>query len=160
MPSSSSSPRIGALVSLVGVALVLLGFFLPMFTGSNPQVPGSSHPVYEWEFVPLSSGFPLFALFAVLAALPLLGMLIILATSVATLFGVSLPRLLWLKRAAAAWGLAAQLLFDAFVLLIVGDLIGLRPGSFVVALLGLVMGVFVVEAYQKQKRRGGDIIAS
>src|SRR5437016_3506673 len=108
MPSSSSSPRMGALVSLAGVALILLGFFLPMFTQSNPQVLGSAHPVHEWDFVPLRSGFPLFALFAVPAALPLLGMLIILATSVATLFGVSLPRLLWLKRASAAGGLAIQ----------------------------------------------------
>ena len=42
MLSFSFSPRTGAIVSLAGVALILLGFFLPMFTQSNPQVAGSA----------------------------------------------------------------------------------------------------------------------
>jgi hypothetical protein len=55
----SSSPRIGAMVSLAGVALTLLGYFLPMFTQSNPQVPGSAHGVYEWQAINLSSNLVL-----------------------------------------------------------------------------------------------------
>ena len=148
MLSSTSSYRIRAAVSLAGTALIILGFFLPMFTESNPQVPGSAHPVHEWDFVPLNSGFPLFALFAVPAALPVLGMLIILTTSVAALFGVSLPRLLWLKRAAAAGGLAIQLFFEIFifVLSLVGYARTEMAWGFVMVPLGFlitVIGVFV-----------------
>jgi len=51
MLSSLSSSRIRAVVSLAGVALSIVGFFLPMFTESNPGVPGSAHPVYEWQVV-------------------------------------------------------------------------------------------------------------
>src|SRR5947209_5321560 len=106
MQSSSSSPRIGVMISLAGVALIILGFFLPQLTQSNPQVPGSVHPVFEWEAVTAFFVNPgLIALLGFLAALPLLGMLIVLATSVAELFGVPLPRLVLLKCAAAAWGL-------------------------------------------------------
>src|SRR2546430_11797261 len=53
MLSSLSSPRIRAVVSLAGIALCLVGFFLPMFTESNPGVPGSAHPVYEWQVLTL-----------------------------------------------------------------------------------------------------------
>ena len=157
MPSSSSSPRMGAIVNLAGVALILLGFFLPMFTESNPQVPGSAHPLYEWQIVPVNSGFPLFALFAVPVALPLLGMLIILATSVAALFSVPLPRLVGLKRTAAGGGLAIQLVFDFFVFQLIS--IGYAridiAWGFVVVLIGFlitVIGTFVVEAHENQKR--------
>src|SRR5258707_1234126 len=108
MQSSSSSPRSGALVSLVGVALILLGFFLPspaigtlvsvvgvvlmllgffltMFNLMRYPLQG---PVYEWQFDGDPSNVSLTVLFGVLAALPLLGMLIVLATSVAALFRV------------------------------------------------------------------------
>src|SRR5256885_17089402 len=51
MLSSLSSSRVRAVVSLAGIALCLVGFFLPMFTESNPGVPGSAHPVYEWQVV-------------------------------------------------------------------------------------------------------------
>ncbi len=151
MQSSSSSPRMGALVSLTGVILILLGFFLPMFTQSNPQVPGSAHPVYEWQIVPVNSGFALLALFAVPVALPLLGMLIILAASVAALFPVRLPRLIRLKRAAAGGGLAIQLVFDYFVfqLLSIGYARTDIAWGFVVMPIGFaitVIGIFVVEA--------------
>ena len=101
----------GAMVSLAGVGLFTLGFFLPMFTQSNPQVPGSAHPVYEWQALP-------YALLGSLAALPLLAMLIVLVTSLAGLSGVHSPRLVLLKRAATGCGLASQVLFDAFVFLL------------------------------------------
>ncbi|HYU71887.1 MAG TPA: hypothetical protein VEL31_04320, partial [Ktedonobacteraceae bacterium] len=119
--SLSSSPRMGAMVSLAGVALVLLGFFLPMFTQSNPQVAGSAHPVYEWQVVAIGPDL-LTIVFTAVAALPLLGVLIILATSVAALLRVPLPQLVWLKRVAAAWGLTIQLFFEmiVFVLSLIG----------------------------------------
>ncbi len=153
MQSSSSSPRSGALVSLVGVALILLGFFLPTATGSNPQIPGSAYPVYEWQFVGNPSNVSLMVLSSFVAALPLLGMLIVLAMSVAALFRVPLPRLVVLKRAAATWGLALQLLFDAWVLFIAalgGAKIAL---GFVVVPLGfliMAIGVFVIEAHPSE----------
>src|SRR5437764_10739787 len=114
MLSSLSSPRIRAVVSLAGVALSIVGFFLPMFTESNPGIPGSAHPVYEWQAVMrlASSG----VLAGSLAALSLLGVLIVLATSIAALFTVCGPRLVLLKDLAAKWGLAIQLSFDFTVL--------------------------------------------
>lgn len=114
MLSSFSFSRIRAVVSLVGVAISIVGFFLPMFTESNPAVPGSAHPVYEWQVViRLASSSVLAGSFA---ALSLLGVLIVLATRVATLFAVCGPRLVLLQDLAAKWGLAFQLSFDFAVL--------------------------------------------
>ena len=142
MPSASSSPCIGAMVSLAGVALILLGFFLPMFTQSNPQVPGSAHPVYDWQAATVVSGFPVvFVLFGFLAALPVISMLIILATSIAALFHVSLPRFVLLKRGIAGWGLAIQFLFDIIVFQIFGigyNRIDIALG-FVIVLIGFIV---------------------
>src|SRR5205807_4311380 len=74
MLSSLSSSRIRVVVSLAGVALSIVGFFLPMFIESNPGVPGSAHPVYEWQVVMrLASSSMLAGSFA---ALSLLGVLI------------------------------------------------------------------------------------
>src|SRR5947209_2187996 len=114
MLSSLSSSRSRAVISLVGVALSIVGFFLPMFTESNPGVPGSAHPVYEWQVVTRLASSS--ALAGSLAALSLLGVLIVLATSVAALFAVCGPRLVLLKDLAANWGLAIQLSFDFIVL--------------------------------------------
>src|SRR3989441_10503671 len=114
MLSSLSSSRIRAVVSLAGVALSIVGFFLPMFSESTPVVAGSAHPVYEWQVVMrLASSSVLAGSFA---ALSLLGVLIVLATSVATLFAVCGPWLVLLKDLAAKWGLAIQLSFDFTVL--------------------------------------------
>src|SRR3989442_5975678 len=94
MLSSLSSSRIRAVVSLAGVALSLVGFFLPMFTESNPGVPGSAHPVYEWQVVmKLASSSVLAGSFA---ALSLLAVLIVLASSVAAFFTVLTPLLVLL----------------------------------------------------------------
>jgi uncharacterized paraquat-inducible protein A len=117
--SLSSSPRMGAMVSLAGVALALIGFFLPMFVQSNPQIAGSAHPVYEWQTVTIGPEL-LTVVFTIIAALPVLAMLIILAISVATLLQVS-TQPAWLKRV-AAWGLAIQIFFEMaiFVLSLIG----------------------------------------
>jgi hypothetical protein len=73
MQSSLSSSRSGAMISLAGVALIMPGPFLPLFTQSNPQlslhVPHS--PVYEWQAVTFDSlNLGLAAFLGFLAALP------------------------------------------------------------------------------------------
>src|SRR6266516_5064043 len=139
MLSSLSSSRIRAVVSLAGVALCLVGFFLPMFAESNPGVPGSAHPVYEWQVVMrLASSSVLAGSFA---ALSLLAVLIVLATCVATLFAVCGPRLVLLKDLAAKWGLAIQLSFDFTVLPILSIGYAHREiaWGFVVLLIGFMV---------------------
>lgn len=151
--SSSSSSRAGALVCLTGVALTLLGFFLPLFTASNPQVPGSIHPEYEWQLIQsIGYGFsPVFWFLSVFAALPILGVLIILVTSMAVLFRIPFPQLVRLKRAAVGGGLAFQLVFEILIYVISGigyARVEIAPG-FVVMPLGFLItmiGVFIVEA--------------
>ena len=136
-----SSPRIGSIVSLMGVALIIIGFFLPMFTGSNPQVPGSAHPVYEWQTVSVI-GSPLgLVVFSLLAALPLLGMLIVLGVSIMGLYRIHSPEIVFLKRSTAAWALAIQFLFDFFVYLIslIGYGLTVIAWGFVVVLIGFVV---------------------
>src|SRR6266851_231520 len=144
MRSSLSSSHVRAMVSLAGVALSLVGFFLPMFTESNPGVPGSAHPIYEWQVVMRFASSSVLA--GSLAALSLLGVLIVLATSVATLFAVCGPRLVLLKDLAAKWGLAIQLSFDFTVLQILS--IGYTrieiAWGFVVLLIGFIV-IFVSE---------------
>src|SRR5438067_6786532 len=137
MPSSLSSSRIRAVVSLAGVALCLVGFFLPMFTESNPGVPGSAHPVYEWQVVMrLASSSVLAGSFA---ALSLLAVLIVLATSVAAFFTVFGPRLVLLKDLAAKWGLAIQLSFDFTALQILSSARIEIAWGFVVLLIGFMV---------------------
>src|SRR6266480_4336254 len=144
MLSSLSSSRIRAVVSLAGVALSIVGFFLPMFAESNPGVPGSAHPVYEWQVVMrLASSSVLAGSFA---APSLLGVLIVLATSVAAFFTVLGPRLALLKDLAAKWGLAIQLSFD-FTALQILSIASARidiAWGFVVLLIGFMV-IFVSE---------------
>ncbi len=164
MKATPSSPRIGALVSLAGVALIILGFLLPMFTQSNPQVPGSAHGVYEWQAINLSSNLIVTALFASLAALPLLGMLIVCGTSVAALYLLHSPGhfihsspIVSLRRAAAGWGVGIQLLFDVLVfqLSLVGYARTDIAWGFVVVLVGFsisVIGAWIIPSPQKRER--------
>jgi len=110
-----------------------------MFSESNPSVPGSAHPVYEWQVVMrLASSSVLAGSFA---ALSLLGVLIVLATSVAALFAVFGPRLVLLKDLAAKWGLAIQLSFDFTVLQIlsIGSARIEIAWGFVVLLIGFMV---------------------
>ena len=142
MRSSLSYSRFRAVASLGGVALSLVGFFLPMFTESNPGVSGSAHPVYEWQVVTrLASTSVLVGSFA---ALSLLAVLIVLATSVAALFAVFRPRLVLLKDLAAKWGLAIQFSFDFTVLQIlsIGSARRAIAWGFVVLLIGFMV-IFV-----------------
>ena len=138
------------MVSLVGVALIITGIFLPMFTQSNPQVAGSAHPVYEWQTINVFSNTGMTPVLGFLAILPLLGMLIILATSVAALFQLPLPKLVLLKRIAAGWSLGLQIVFDALIFLIFLPAYARTDiaWGFVVVLLGFsisVIGTFFVK---------------
>lgn len=141
-PSSQEHAlRTDALINLVGVALTLLGFFLPMFILHHV-------PVYEWQANQVSgnaTNVSLIIVFGILAALPLLGMLIIFVASVVTLLHLPLPPLTRLKYISAAWGLATQLLFDFFVLLIVGDVF-FGPIFLPLGLLCLGSAVYIVVA--------------
>src|SRR5260370_7928617 len=153
MLSSLSSSRIRAVVSLAGVALSIVGFFLPMFTESNPGVPGSAHPVYEWQVVMrLASSSVLAGSFAVLS---LLAVLIVLATSVAAFFTVFGPRLVLLKDLAAKWGLAIQLSFDFTVLQILSIVSGRIEiaWGFVVLLIGFMVIFGSALCFQKAGKR-------
>lgn len=139
MRSSVSSSGIRALVSLAGVALSVVGFFLPMFTESNPGVAGSAHFVYEWQVVMrLANSSVLVGSFA---ALSLLGVLIVLATSVAILFAVGGPRLVLLKDLAAEWELVIQLSFDFAVwqILSIGPARIEIAWGFVILLVGFIV---------------------
>lgn len=149
---SSSPPRTDTLVSIVGGALILLGLFLPMFTGSNSQVAGSAHPIYGWQIV-LFPGLMIspFTLLDIFPALPILGMLIILITSMAALFHVPLPRLARLRRAAATGGLTIQIFLEIFILVISSIGYGrteVAPGFIVIpfGFLITMIGIFIVEA--------------
>ncbi len=144
MRSSLSSSHLRAIISLTGVALSIVGFFLPMFTESNPGVATSTHSVYEWQVVVrLASSNVLVGYFA---ALSLLGVLVVLATSFATLFAVFGPRLVLLKDLAAKWGLAIQLSFDFTVLqvLSIGSARIEIAFGFVILLIGFMV-IFVSE---------------
>jgi decaprenylphospho-beta-D-ribofuranose 2-oxidase len=114
MFSSFSTPRLRALVRLAGSALCVLGFFLPMFTESTPDSPRSAHPVYEWQVVTRLANSNVLA--SALVVFTVLGVLIVVSTSVATWFTAFGPRLALLNDLAATWGLAVQLSLDFIVL--------------------------------------------
>lgn len=120
MLSASSSSRPGAIINLAGAAIIIIGLFLPMFMQSNPQLPGSIHPIYEWQAVQISTNTLVTVLFGLGAALPLLAMLIILGTSVAALFRTQIqpPGLVLLKRIVAIVGLVLQLSFETIIYLL------------------------------------------
>lgn len=154
MLSASSSSRPGAIINLAGTVIIIIGLFLPMFMQSNPQLPGSIHPIYEWQAVRISTNTTLTVLFSLGVALPLLSMLIILTTSVATLFSPQRlpPGLVILRRIAAIVGLTLQILFESIIYLL--SQIGyartdiswgfiLMPIGFLV----LVISVFFVEPH-------------
>ena len=144
MLSSLSSSRIRALVSLAGVTLSLVGFFLPMLNESAPPAPGHAHPLYAWQVIMRLAHTSV--LTTSLASLSLLALLIVLATSVAAFFTLFGPRLALLNDLAAKWGLAIQLSFDFTVLLLlsIGSARSEIAWGFVVLLIGFTV-IFVSE---------------
>ena len=102
MPSQRSSSRLGAILSLLGGALVIFGvFFLPIVYGNGGG--NGSIPVSEWTV----AGF-LGLAGMVLLALPLLSVLFVFGTSAASLFGEPSPRMVTRRRIAALAGLIIQ----------------------------------------------------
>ena len=102
MPSQRSSSRLGSILSLLGGALVIFGVFcLPIVYGNGGG--NGSIPVSEWtvaSFLGLAG--------MVLLALPLLPVLFVFGTSVASLFGeLSRGMVIW-RRIAALAGLIIQ----------------------------------------------------
>jgi decaprenylphospho-beta-D-ribofuranose 2-oxidase len=114
MLASLSPARLRALVRLAGGALCLVGLCLPILTESALGVPGSGQPLYEWQVVLSLASSSVVA--SALAALSLLAVLLVLATSVATWFTICGPRLALANDLAATWGLAIQLSLDFLIL--------------------------------------------
>jgi hypothetical protein len=101
MQSLRLSSRIGAILSLLGGALVIYGvFFLPMVFGNGG---GSLEPYTEWYVANNSSWVGL-----VLFALLLLSVLLILVTSAASFFRDLSPGIVTWRRIAAIVGLIIQ----------------------------------------------------
>jgi len=101
MQSLRLSSRIGAILSLLGGALVIYGvFFLPMVFGSGG---GSLEPHSEWYVANNGSSVAL-----VLLALLLLSVLLILVTSAASFFRDLSPRMVTWRHIAALVGLIIQ----------------------------------------------------
>jgi hypothetical protein len=103
MQSLRLSSRIGAILSLLGGALVIYGvFFLPIFIGNGG---GGGGQVSEWYFMNFNSaGLQI----DVLVALPLLSVLLILVTSAISFFRELSPGVVVLRRIAAIVGLIIQ----------------------------------------------------
>ena len=101
MQSQQLSARIGAILSLLGGALVIYGmFFLPMVFGYGG---GNATPHSEWEVAHDSS-----LVGAVLVALCLLSVLFVVGTSVASFFRTLSPAMSTWRRIAALGGLIIQ----------------------------------------------------
>lgn len=102
MPSQRLSSRFGAILSLLGGALVIYGlFFLPMVFGYGG---GSFTPHSEWD-AGWNDSSPLGV---VLVALLLLSVLFVLGTSAASFFRKLSPGMVTWRRIAALGGLIIQ----------------------------------------------------
>lgn len=145
----------GAIISLVGAACALLGFFLPLLAG-----PASEAGYSEWLLLidrwqlflfPISLApfiLLVFGLLALLLTLPLLSALVVLGTSVsAWLKGTSFG-LLTLWRLAAITGLFIQSVTGIIVLgnTRVGETIGLGLVLLLLGFLLTVVGAFLSKA--------------
>ena len=101
MQSQRLSARLGAILSLLGGALVIYGvFFLPMVFGHGG---GSLEPTSEWT---VANAFSLAGV--VLLALPLLSVLFVLGTSAASFFQELSPKIVTWRRRASIAGLVIQ----------------------------------------------------
>ena len=106
MHTQRLSSRFGAILSLLGGALVILGvLFLPMVHGNGGG--DAAIPVSEWVVADFFFHYA-FPPAAVLLAFPLLVVLFVLATSAASLFRELSPGLVTWRRRAALTGLVIQ----------------------------------------------------
>jgi hypothetical protein len=121
MHGSRFSARLGVILSLLGSALVIYGlFFLPMLFGvraCNSYV--MDLPLSQWQV--MNAFFRTCGLLvagqvaAVLLALPLLSLLFILGTSLASLFWDLSPAMVAWRRKAAWGALLSQCLLSLFL---------------------------------------------
>ncbi len=101
MQLQRTSSRIGAILSLLGGALVIYGvFFLPMVFGHGG---GDLEPASEWT---VANAFSLAGV--VLLALPLLSVLLVVGMSAASFFQELSPGMVTWRRRAALAGLVIQ----------------------------------------------------
>lgn len=85
-----SNVRTRTILSLIGIALSIVGYLLPLFSDNT-------HSLYFWQAITSTST-------NILAALSLLTFLIILTTSGIALFTKPAPGIVFLSGLAAAWG--------------------------------------------------------
>jgi hypothetical protein len=101
MQSQRLSARLGAILSLLGGALVLYGvFFLPMVFGHGG---GSLEPMSEWT---VANAYSLVGV--VILALPVLAVLFVLGTSIASFFQALSPKIVTCRWRASLAGLVIQ----------------------------------------------------
>ena len=144
MKAQSKNDRVGAIVCLLGVALVVVGFFLPLYTEQDGSGAAIRYVGSLWN--------------SRLFALPSLFVLVVFVMSAAALvFGVRWPGLIYQRRVAAIAGLIMQALVDALALMGAAFCIGAgcaitqAGAGLYVASLGFV--VMVVGAFIARERR-------
>ena len=120
MQSPSSATRVGVSISVVGCALVILGFFFPLFSRHYPD--RNMQLVYQWGYVAGMGG--------ALLILDLLVVLFVLGASVAVLLRKLPSELVFLKRGVALGGLLLQASFGVLVRRVLSLSCGLWSGVF------------------------------
>jgi hypothetical protein len=143
MHAHRSSSRFGAILSLLGGALVIFGvLYLPMVHGNGGG--DATIPVSEWAVADFFFRYA-FPPAAVLLAFPLLVVLFVLGTSAASLFRELSPGLVTWRRRAALAGLVIQGVLGFFMAVVYSFSFSLGAGFWLV-LLGFVLmtvGTFV-----------------
>jgi hypothetical protein len=129
---------LGAIISIGGVALVILGFFLPMFMASNGRYGGFQFS--EWELL-TREGY-----YGLLFALPLLPVLLVLATSAARFFRELSPAMVTWRRVASIEGLIILCMVGLYLFGIYSFGVAYSSGAmldfgggFVLVLLGFIV---------------------
>src|ERR1700730_2731197 len=115
MQSQRQFARVGAILSLLGGALIIYGlFFLPMALGNGG---GSFAPTSEWTVANVFF-FYFSPPTAVLLALPLLLMLLVLGMSAFSLFHELSPGMITWRHRAALAGLVIQVVLGFYSVII------------------------------------------
>jgi hypothetical protein len=131
MHFSRLSARLGAILSLLGGALVIYGvLFLPMVFGNGG---GSLGPTFEWT---VANAFSLAGV--VVLALPLLSVLFVLGTSAASFFQELSPKIVTWRRRASLAGLVIQAV-PGFFMAVLYSFGGPYGAGLWLVLLGLVV---------------------
>src|SRR5436305_344858 len=155
MQSPKPSSPTGAIISLVGAACALLGFFLPLLAGPASEAGYSEWQllIERWQLFLLSANRGIFTalvfgLLALLLTLPLLSALVVLGTSASAWFKSNSLGFLTLWRLAAITGLFIQSVTAIIVLgnTQVGETIGLGLVLLLLGFLLTVVGAFPSKA--------------